>query len=69
MNIRIPINNTVEIIVADLYVNVQCKLQPQIPVEKTEAKIALQSLEIKINQIFQEAIYRAKKELEASLEV
>lgn len=64
MNIKIPINNTVEIIVADLYVNVQCKLQPQIPVEKVEAKLALQQVEYKINQIFQQAIYEAKKELE-----
>jgi hypothetical protein len=67
MEIKVPINNTVEIIVADLYVNVQCKLQTQIPVEKTEAKTALQQVELKINQIFSEAIYKAKKELEESL--
>ncbi|HMI79343.1 MAG TPA: hypothetical protein VK484_11150 [Ferruginibacter sp.] len=68
MNLRIPINNTVEIIVADLYVNIQCKLQPQIPVEKTEAKLALQQIEMKINQIFSEAVYKAKKELEKELQ-
>lgn len=67
MEIKIPINNTVEIIIADLYVSVQCKLQPQIPVEKTEAKVALQQIESKINQIFSEAVYKARKELEENL--
>lgn len=67
MNIKIPINNTVEIIVADLYVNFQCKLMPQVPVEKIEAKNALQQIEYRINQIFSEAIYKAKKEFEDSL--
>jgi hypothetical protein len=67
MEIKIPINNTVEIIVADLYVNVTCKLLPQIPVEKREAKIALQTLEMNINKIFNEAVLKAKRELENEL--
>lgn len=68
MKIKIPINNTIEIVIADLYVNVQCKLQPQIPVEKTEVKLALQQIEMEINQIFSEAVYKAKNELEKALE-
>lgn len=67
MRIKIPIDNTVEIIVADLYVNIQCRLRPEIPVEKTEAKMALQQIEAKINQIFSEAVYKAKSELEENL--
>jgi hypothetical protein len=68
MNIKIPINNSVEVVVADLYVNVQCKLQPQVPIERTEARIALNTLEAKLNIIFQEAVYKAKKELEKEIE-
>ncbi len=67
MKIEVPINNTVEVVVADLYVNVECKLLPSSPIEKTEAKLALEQVEVKINHIFTEAVYKAKRELDSLL--
>ena len=68
MNIKVPINNTIEIIVADLFINFQCKLMPQIPVSTVEGKLALGNIEAKINEIFSKAVYEAKKKLEENLE-
>ncbi len=50
MTITIPVQNNVEVILADIYIKCEVKLCPMTPPRTTEGKIALESLEIRMNE-------------------
>ncbi len=58
MKISVPINNTVEVVICDVFVKVQVSLQTEQPLKTTEAKIAIDSLKIRLNHIASEMAYR-----------
>lgn len=51
MVIKIPIQNNVEVIIADVYVKVEIKLNEQSPIRTTEGKAAFESIQARLRNL------------------
>lgn len=50
MKITIPVQNNVEVIVADMYIKCEVKISPFCPPRTLEGSMALQNLEVRLNE-------------------
>lgn len=49
MNIKIPVQNNVEIIIADIYVKCEIKLREQTPIRTNEGKLAFAEMQNRLS--------------------
>lgn len=51
MKIEIPVRNSVEVIVANLYVNCDIHLQPYTKPRTVEGELAIQQMQVRLNEV------------------
>ncbi len=66
MRITIPVSNTVEVLILEPYVRCEVSLLPLNPPQSLEAKIALDNLKARFNQIAYELSQKILDELKES---
>ena len=64
MNIKIPVHNNVEVIIADLFIKVSVGVHPMYPPETTEGKLAIERFE----QVLNELAYKLASEIETKIQ-
>lgn len=68
MKITIPIQNSVEIIICDVFVKCAIGINTESPVRTTEGKIAIDRLKTKLNHLASEMAYRITEEFDGQME-
>ncbi len=65
--IRIPVNNTVEVVVCDLYLHVDVRILPLCPVQNMQAEVALKGINERLNKVAHEIAGEVATRLEATM--
>jgi len=64
MRIEIPVNNSIETIVVDIYIKSEVNLMPVVPTRTTEAKLVIERIQTVLNEKIYTAIQEALKQVD-----
>lgn len=51
MEIKIPVLNNIEVIIAEVYIKVEIKLREQRPIQTNEGKIAFEGIQVRLSNL------------------
>jgi DNA-binding ferritin-like protein len=68
MNIKIPVQNNVEVIVGDVYVSTRVNFHPMFPPQTTEGKLAVDAISLRLNQLGHEMASKISQAIEEEME-